>query len=246
MTSRHHPRPKPSERQVVVREVTRIAPEVTYLALDWAEPEPRFDFLAGQWVRVHFPIPGGEETRSLSIANPPSFEGGLELAALTRRGGRFARFVTADLRPGHSLRVKGPYGVFHLPQEIDHDPIFATESVGVTAIRSMVLDLFERGTSAQVDLLFGAAREEELLFRDEFEALAARHPNFRVTWVLTRPPEGWTGAAGDLSGALRALLAGGGNRKVWMSGFSFSLNPLADILAELRFPADRIEVERYD
>lgn len=234
-------RPVPRERRAAVRSIRRIAPDVTLIDLGWTDAGP-FAFLAGQWVRLHLPIPGAEEVRSYSVASPPSRTDGIELAILTRRGGRVARYLTEELRRGDELRVQGPYGVFVLPDPLDHDPVFATESVGVSAIRSMILDLHERGTDRRVDLLFAATHENELLFRKEFEAL----DGLSVTWILAHPPAGWTGRTGTLGAAVRETLAADPARKIWVSGFEWTVNPVNDVLTELGVPPERIELERYD
>ncbi len=236
------PPPPPPARRAALPAIPPVPPAGTGLARAWTEPPEPFPFLAGQWVRLHLPIPGAEEIRNYSIASPPSKADGIELCILTRRGGRAARYLTEELARGDVLRVQGPYGHFHLPDPLDHDPVFATESVGISAIRSILLDLFERGTARRVDLLFSATHENELLYRRELEAL----PGLTPTWILAHPPEGWAGGTGTLAAAVRERLAAEPGRKVWVSGFEWTVNPVADVLAELGVPADRIEIERYD
>src|SRR5262249_12073104 len=50
--------------------------------------------------------------------------------------------------------------------------------------------------SPPITLLFGVRYEGSLLYRAEFEALAARFPNFRFLPTLTRPEPSWQGRAG--------------------------------------------------
>lgn len=45
-------------------------------------------------------------------------------------------------------------------------------------------------------------REEDILMRDELDALSAAHPELRVTYSLTQPPPGWAGATGRGDSAL--------------------------------------------
>jgi len=51
--------------------------------------------------------------------------------------------------------------------------------------------------TTRVSLLSINRHEEDILMRDALDALAAAHPErFRVSYSLTRPPDGWTGHVG--------------------------------------------------
>ena len=44
--------------------------------------------------------------------------------------------------------------------------------------------------------IYGTRHESELYYREEFEALARRKPNFHYLATLSRAPESWTGLCG--------------------------------------------------
>ena len=49
---------------------------------------------------------------------------------------------------------------------------------------------------ADIWLVYGTRHESEIYYREEFEALAARHDNFHYLPTLSRAPENWNGLRG--------------------------------------------------
>ena len=77
---------------------------------------------------------------------------------------------------------------------------------GIAPFRSMLAaNLADLRT--QVTLLLGARYSDTLLYREEFEELARKHPNFRFWPTVTRPGEDWTAAPAACSST---------SRKLWM------------------------------
>jgi phenol hydroxylase P5 protein len=70
----------------------------------------------------------------------------------------------------------------------------------------MILDLLEHGCTLPMTLVYGQRSREELYHHDQFQALAAQHPNFTYVPVLSHEPEGsdWSGARGFVHGDLGA------------------------------------------
>lgn len=102
------------------------------------------------------------------------------------------------LNPGDMVEVAGPYGEFRV-QDTDREMIFIGGGVGMAPLRAMIHEQMEQaGTSRQMSFWYGARSKAELFYSDEFEALAARHPNFRWTPALSQPAKAddWQGATG--------------------------------------------------
>jgi cytochrome-b5 reductase len=97
------------------------------------------------------------------------------------------------------MKVKGPKGAMvYTPNMVRHFGMIA----GGTGITPMlqVAKAIERGRATgdktEVDLIFANVNPEDILLKDQLDALAARDPRFRVHYVLNNPPEGWTGGSG--------------------------------------------------
>ncbi|EKG15252.1 Phenol hydroxylase reductase [Macrophomina phaseolina MS6] len=73
---------------------------------------------------------------------------------------------------------------------------------GGTGITPMlqIIKAINRGRAAgdrtEVDLIFANVNPEDILLKDDLDALAAKDPGFRVHYVLNNPPDGWTGGVG--------------------------------------------------
>ena len=109
-----------------------------------------------------------------------------------------------DLPPGGTIQVHGPHGHFILKQPVT-DSIFISTGTGIAPMRGFAQWLFpETGPDAGIDrsdgkeiwMVYGTRYESELYYREEFEALAARKPNFHYLPTLSRADESWKGLRG--------------------------------------------------
>lgn len=102
------------------------------------------------------------------------------------------------LKPGDRVAVSGPYGSFRA-QDSDREMVFIGGGVGMAPLRAIIFDQLEKcETGRMLSFWYGARSKAELFYADEFASLAARHPNFTWTVVLSDPEPGdhWTGEIG--------------------------------------------------
>jgi cytochrome-b5 reductase len=52
------------------------------------------------------------------------------------------------------------------------------------------------GDRTEVDLIFANVTEQDILLREDLDALAREDKGFRVHYVLDKPPAGWEGGVG--------------------------------------------------
>jgi Na+-transporting NADH:ubiquinone oxidoreductase subunit F len=153
------------------------------------------------------------ETRAYSIASPPG-EGG-QLRLLVRIAtppagahssvppGAVSSWVFA-LQPGDPVDVAGPYGNFRA-SESEREMILVGGGAGMAPLRSIILDqLLRVQTTRAISYWYGARNLRELLYREEFDELAAEHGNFRWCAALSEPlPEDeWSGEEGFIHAVL--------------------------------------------
>lgn len=180
-----------------VRQIAELAPQVRQFWLEFPEVD-RFDFRAGQFLTFDLPI--GEKRlhrwRSYSIASPPDGTRVVELCIVRSASGAGTQYMFESVQEGSILRCKGPDGGFVLPDVIDRDLVFVCTGTGVAPFRSMLLDLKHSGRPHRgLHLIFGSRREEDILYRHDFEALARSMPAFRYDVALSRQPD-WQGHQG--------------------------------------------------
>ena len=75
----------------------------------------------------------------------------------------------AYLKPGTRVFVEGPYGAFTAGRSTQPHVVLVGGGVGITPVRALI-DEFQGGV--QMDLLYRASREEDLVLRDELDYLA--------------------------------------------------------------------------
>ena len=164
------------------------------------------DFQAGQYVQVH--VPGVDQPRAFSLANPPGAT--IELNVRRVPNGAGTGWLHEQLKVGDPIRFSGPMGRFFVRASDPQPLIFMAGGSGLSSPRSMILDLLERGETRDITLVYGARNRAELYYHDEFHALAEKHPNFRYIAVLSEPTLicEWTGETGFVHEAAQRRFGG--------------------------------------
>src|SRR5207302_1829819 len=88
------------------------------------------------------------------------------------------------VRAGHVLTIGPATGDFVLPHPAPSKLLFVTGGSGITPVMSMLLDRASRGELGDAVLVHYARTREDVIFRGRLEALAARHPGFRLVLRL--------------------------------------------------------------
>ncbi|HWT19168.1 MAG TPA: 2Fe-2S iron-sulfur cluster binding domain-containing protein [Variovorax sp.] len=161
----------------------------------WLEPDHQVAFQAGQYVMLQ--IPGVEGARAFSIASQPG-DARIELHIRKVEGGAATTWLHEQLKAGDRLAFTGPFGRFFVRKSGTQQAILVAGGSGLSSPKSMLLDLLAGGADYPITLLQGARNEEELYYRELFENLAARHPNFSYVPVLSAVADdgAWRGARG--------------------------------------------------
>jgi ferredoxin-NADP reductase len=247
LTDRLHP----GRLELVIREMRAETDRVrTYTLI--SAPDARQKqlpvFRAGQYLSVELEIGGVRVTRPYSISSSPAEaaeQGFLELT-VQRREGFAAPYIWDQWRPGVRVRASGPLGEFSYEPLRDRPRlVFLAGGCGITPFRSLWRDIRANHPGVHCTILYGAEREEELVFRSELEALAASFPEqFRVHFLLAEPNPGWRGETGLLTaGLIRRLTDSGDEKSFFISGPPGMHRHLAEELAGFGLPQGRIRSE---
>lgn len=110
-------------------------------------------------------------------------------------------------KPGDAVEASGPFGDFHV-QPTMREKIFIGGGVGMAPLRAMIHEQIGHGASFPMRFFYGARSAADLFYVEEFEAIAAAHPNFRWIPALSDPAPGdrWTGATGFIHDTVRLAL----------------------------------------
>jgi ferredoxin-NADP reductase len=158
-----------------------------------------FSFLPGQFVSiVETDLRGKQQMRAYSITSAPRANR-FDLCVNRVEGGFFSNYLV-DLPVGATIKVDGTHGLFVLHSPIT-DSIFISTGTGIAPIRAFAQWLFpeagpDRSEGKEIWCVYGTRYESELYYREEFEALARRKPNFHYLATLSRADANWTGLRG--------------------------------------------------
>lgn len=200
-------------------------------------------FRPGQFVSLSDEVAGKKVTRAYSVASAPDGNR-FELCLNRVNLGRFSPYLFS-LRPGGSISLTGPLGTFMLRDPVG-DSVFIATGTGIAPFRSMFRDqrIWEAGK--QYTLLLGVRYEEGILYRDEFEEMERRWPNFRFWPVLSRPAGAWTGRRGHVQAHLLEAVGDRRDVDVYICGLKAMVDDVRRRLKDLGFDRHRLIYEKYD
>ena len=102
------------------------------------------------------------------------------------------------LKPGDKITAVGPFGAFHI-KPTGKEMVYLGGGSGMAPLRSHLAHLFEtEKTRRRVSFWYGARSLRESFYRDYFEDLARRFPNFSFHLALSepRPEDNWQSCTG--------------------------------------------------
>jgi len=97
-------------------------------------------------------------------------------------------------------------------------------------------------------ILYSSRTPEDVIYRTEFDALAAGDRGFEAFFTFTRQsPPGWTGYRRRIDGAmLREVIKPFGNQaRVYVCGPTLLVEAVASALVQMALPIEQIRTERF-
>lgn len=206
-----------------------------------------FSFQPGQyaWIKKgRTPFGVGQHPISFSSSGDVPKEG--QISFTIKELGDWSSEVVPAIQPGEKIWVDGPHGVLSSDREQGMGYVLIAGGIGITPLYSMCQTMVDRGDVRPVLLFYGANDLESLTFRDELDDLTNKM-SLQVIYVLTDPPEGWSGETGYIDGEiLQRYLPDQYRRFVY---FICGPQPLMDAMEEalpgLGVPPENVLSERF-
>ncbi|MFI5154563.1 MAG: ferredoxin--NADP reductase [Chitinophagales bacterium] len=148
-----------------------------------------FDFKPGQFVTLDLPVheKPNKRWRSYSIASWPDGTNVFELVIVYLEGGAGTSYLFKEIVVGSELTLRGPQGVFVLPDPIDIDLFFICTGTGIAPFRSMVHHIYNHNLAhREIYLIFGCRKFPDSLYSTELRALEEKLPNFKYIPTFSR------------------------------------------------------------
>ena len=171
--------------------VIRIEQEAALTRRFWIQlpAQQSFDFQPGQFVTLDLPIheKPNKRVRSYSIASWPDGTNVLELVIVLLEGGAGTTYLFNEITVGSELTLRGPQGIFTLPEPIAKDIFFICTGTGIAPFRSMAHHLLNHNISHKdVYLIFGCRHFNDALYGNEMKELEQQLPGFHYIPTFSR------------------------------------------------------------
>jgi ferredoxin-NADP reductase len=209
-----------------------------------------FTYIAGQFADFTLMEPPQTDaegnTRGFSLASAP-YEDDLQIA--TRMRDTAFKRVMKDLPYGTELKLDAPYGSFTLHKNAAKPAAFLTGGIGVTVVRSIVLQAAHEHIPRSIFLFYANHRPEDTAFLDALQALARENPHFTFVPTMTKIESShkeWTGETGHLTKAMLERYLGDLTAPIYYSTGPASLvATMRKILTDAGVDEDNIRTEEF-
>lgn len=205
-------------------------------------------FKAGSYINVRTTLAGSVARRTYSLSSSPkeALEGKYRIAVKLKEGGFLSAWLHNEAKVGDKLTATEPGGhVTHSGIRDCKKVVALAGGSGITPFMSMAKAIDEGTEDFEMTLLYGARTEADLVFRADFDAIAARCPKVKVVYVLSEEQkEGFE--AGFITAELIKKYAGAEQFSIYAVGPGAMCDFLDRELPKLGLAQKFIRMERTE
>ena len=203
---------------------------------------------AGQHLDVRLTAPDGYQAqRSYSVASPPGEPPAITVERL--EDGEVSPFLVDEVRAGDRIEIRGPIGGWFVWEPALGGPLLLVAGgSGVVPLMAMARLRAAAGSDVPARLLYSSRSWDDVIYRDELEALADGPAGLEVVHTLTRAqPDGWTGYVRRVDEALLREVAWPAEScaQAFVCGPTAFVEAVASGLVALGYPPERVKTERF-
>lgn len=118
--------------------------------------------------------------------------------------GNISRYM-ASLMVGQTIRVRGPKGAFDYQPNMSRRIGMVAGGSGITPMLQIIRAIVRgraAGDRTEVDLIYANVTPQDILLKEDLDVLTKEDSGIRIHYVLDKPPEGWTGGVGYVTGEM--------------------------------------------
>ena len=205
-------------------------------------------FKAGSYINVRTTLAGSVARRTYSLSSSPkeALEGKYRITVKLKEGGFLSAWLHNEAKVGDKLTATEPGGhVTHSGIRDCKKVVTLAGGSGITPFMSMAKAIDEGTEDFEMTLLYGARTEADLVFRADFDAIAARCPKVKVVYVLSEEQkEGFE--AGFITAELIRKYAGAEQFSIYAVGPGAMCDFLDRELPKLGLAQKFIRMERTE
>lgn len=204
------------------------------------------NFRPGQFFQLFLDWEGEELSHFFSFSNSPTEKGYIEFSKKLSDS-PYSQALLA-LRPGASVRIKLPMGIFVFEGEYP-EVAFLSGGIGITPIRSICKYLTDIGSDSSVRVLYCARTAADFVFRDDFDEMERDNRNLSLTYIITakEPPVDTTIKVGRLNAeTVKKEIPDFLDRVFYVCGSPGMVKAMVSMLKEnLSLPSEKIIHENF-
>lgn len=205
-----------------------------------------FEFEPGQFLTLSVHSGGNQVKRSYSIASSPCCHGWCDLTVKHESGGIVSGYLHEQVKEGDLLDASGPYGRFTFRGVESDSVVFLGGGVGITPLMSSIRYMTDQSWNGRIDLVYACKDLESVIFRDELNQLARRHPNLHVSIVLSdESSEAWTGPRGFITAELLEQIPQIRSRRIHLCGPPVMMDAVRNELGKLGIDLASVHSELF-
>lgn len=230
-----------------VEKAWRETPRVKSFRL--AVPEFR-RFRPGQHVDVRLTAPDGYQAqRSYSIASAPDGQT-IDITIELIEDGEVSPYFHEVVQEGDQIELRGPIGgPFTWTADRGGPLLLIGGGSGIVPLMSMLRHRPIRSEKAiRAAMLFSVREFDDVIYRNELEAIGASDDEFNLTLTLTRQqPADWTGNARRIDSLMLQEVIDelGQPALTYICGSTGIVEAVSGLLVEMGLPAETIRTERF-
>lgn len=175
--------------KIKVKDVYKETDDCSVIAFDIPEElSKQFEFRQGQHLTLKKDINGEDTRRSYSLFSSP-VDKEWKVAVKQIPGGTFSTYVNESLRPGDTLEIMEPSGMFGVDVQPDKakNYLFFAAGSGITPILSMIRTHLALEPNATCKLFYVNKTAKSIIFKEELEQLRNRYfGRLEIYYFLTR------------------------------------------------------------
>ncbi|DAZ92631.1 TPA: hypothetical protein N0F65_007691 [Lagenidium giganteum] len=190
----------PSEfRSFKVSEVETLTHNTKRLRLGLPSKDHETGLDVASFLLAQANINGENLMRPYTPTNLSEEKGYLELVVKGYPTGKVSKHIV-ELNVGDSLQIKGPMPKFKYEANMYKKVGLVAGGSGLTPCLQVAKKICrDNSDKTEVVMIFANQTEEDIILRDEIDAMQRKYPQFKVHYVLSQPGPSWKGFTGHVT-----------------------------------------------
>jgi len=233
--------------QLEVSKKEQVTDHIYFVTFRLFRPQT-INFRAGQNMMLTI-APG--VNRTMSIASAPSELPNILMVHDVSPMGPGSKWTLA-LRVGDKVDIVGPTGGALSFVASPRKKVMVATGTGVAPFHAMVLDYLEKQqvpptvpTQNSLVLYWGLRHEEDMYWKEEFDRIAHKHPEFVWHQILSQPGEHWKGLTGHVTEHVLEKENDMEKCEFYLCGNKAMVDEVRNKLIERNVPKEQIKTELF-